>query len=127
MFGDAGVRAIARVASVGTLDSLTELKLNANRITDGGLTEFATILVPSTARRAMPLLNELHLGGNMLGADGLRALGRLVHDGGLPRLRELWLYRQEALLTSEQVFRLSLGELGGVKLIRSAHSVNRNC
>ena len=121
LIGDAGVRSLVRVASAGALDSLTELKLNANMITDDGVGAFATTLMPSASRCAMPFLNELHLGGNMLGPDGLRALGSLVHNGGLPRLRELWLYRQEALLTSEQVFRLSCGALSGVKLIRAAH------
>jgi len=119
LIGDVGLKSLARVAAGGALDSLTELKLNANQITDEGLRAFSTHLVPSSTRCPLPLLNELHLGGNMVGPDGMWALGGAVHDGALPRLREVWLHRQEVRLTNDEVISLSHA-FSDFKLIRAA-------
>ena len=99
--GDDGMRSLSDAASVGKLDAVKELKLNSNRFTDDGLNALARALSqsPSGGERAMPLLNELHLGGNALSASGLQAFANVVCEGALPRLRELWLYAKDPGIT----------------------------
>ena len=95
--GDAGASALAAALGQGALPRLKNLLLDNAAIGDAGLVALAPAL------RRLPALEELYIGGNSLGDEGLAALvappppagAPTTTTGGLTKLRVLNLSRTQ--------------------------------
>ena len=95
--GDAGASALAAALGQGALPRLKSLALTNAAIGDAGLVALAPAL------RRLPALEELYIGGNSLGDEGLAALvappppagAPTTTTGGLTKLRVLNLSRTQ--------------------------------
>ena len=90
---DRDCEVIALLATRGTFRTLKELCLTGNRISDLGATTLAK------ASWALPKLQILMLGENMIGDKGVVALADAFGRGSLPELSEIQLHSSDTCIT----------------------------
>ena len=87
--GDAGVIALANTISGGAMGALVSLNLSTNLVSDRGL--LALCDGPWRSKSQMDSLETLWLDSNRIGDAGCAALARVISDGGLAAVDDVYL------------------------------------